>query len=138
MPSVSSLPDTSASLSPVKTPRLDLTIGFRHQTFIDALTFRGISRDKAYSFLNYLQQENILYSDVTIKIRFPFIVIEGKAYATGKQIFEAQNQAAVSGSCIVNLQHTLADLTSRIRGSSCNDDVPLAFSITTEGPYHEL
>lgn len=72
-------------------------------------------------------------------IRFPLMVIEGKAYATGKQIFEAQNQAAVSGSCMTNLQHKLADLAYKTSSESATQNkAPLAFSICTEGPYMEL
>jgi hypothetical protein len=29
-------------------------------------------------------------------LAFPFAVVEGKTYSTGKQVFEAENQAAVS------------------------------------------
>ncbi|KAI2611857.1 hypothetical protein GGR54DRAFT_617066 [Hypoxylon sp. NC1633] len=66
------------------------------------------------------------------------MVVEGKAYATGKPVFEAQNQAAVSGSCMIKLQHDLADLTKSASGGSYASKVPLAFSICTEGPYIEL
>lgn len=38
---------------------------------------------------------------------------------------------------MINLQHTLAGLTSRVSGSS-SSKVHLAFSIVTEGPYFEL
>ena len=36
------------------------------------------------------------------RIRFPFLVVEGKSYATGETVFEAENQAAVSGACPLN------------------------------------
>jgi hypothetical protein len=56
------------------------------------------------------------------------MVIEGKSYATGKPVFEAQNRAAVSGSCMTNLQHKLADLTERASPGSYQRKAPLAFS----------
>lgn len=95
---------------------------------------------------------------------FPFVVDEGKAYLTGKQISEAENQAAGAGACALNMQLRLDDLVSRGTAepskdqsptSSDNlpapsedqpptlpppsdDEVPLFFSICTEGPIHVL
>ena len=66
------------------------------------------------------------------------LVVEGKSYATGRTIYEAQNQAAVSGSCMLNLQHQLADLTKGVAPRSGSIKDPLAFSICTQGPIMEL
>ena len=77
-------------------------------------------------------------------IVFPFTVVEGKAYSTGIQIFEAQNQAAVSGASGLKIQLSLNELVKRSTTSSdvppslSKDQPPLFFSIYTEGPYHEL
>ncbi|RMZ80501.1 hypothetical protein DV737_g2940, partial [Chaetothyriales sp. CBS 132003] len=74
---------------------------------------------------------------------FPFAVVERKAYSTGKQIFEAQNQAAISGASRIKIQLSLNERIKRsTTGSntspSLNDQPLLFFSICTEGPYHEL
>ena len=75
---------------------------------------------------------------------FPFAVIEGKAYSTGKQVFEAENQAAVSGASGLKIQLCLNELVKRATTSSdvplmhSNTTPPLFFSVCTEGPYHEL
>ena len=125
----------------VKTPRPDITVGLRLSTVVDPLLARGIDQAKATCFLQDLQQMQILCSDPTQQahsICFPPIVIEGKSYATGKPVFEAQNQASVSGSCMTNLQHKLDDLTERAAPGSYRSKAPLAFSICTEGPYFEL
>ena len=86
--------------------------------------------------------QQVLYSNPTqhdLPIRFPTMVIEGKSYATGKPVFEAQNQAAVSGSCMIKLQQDLADLAGCTSSeSSSPQKAPLAFSICTEGPHMEL
>ena len=66
------------------------------------------------------------------------MVVEGKSYTTGKTMYEAQNQAAVSGSCMLNLRHQLADLTGRLSPGSHQRKEPLAFAICTEGPIIEL
>lgn len=127
----------------VKNPRPDFTIGFRHSTISNALMKRGLSRIKADKFLEFLQCEWKLCSDPTqnfLNVRFPILVIEGKAYATGKTIFEAQNQAVVSGSCMVNLRQQLIDLFEGVFPDVRKDEekIPLAFSICSEGPQIEF
>jgi hypothetical protein len=74
-------------------------------------------------------------------LAFPFAVLEGKAYSTGKPIFEAQNQAAVSGACALKIQLDLELLTRQAKkrsGASPRALPLLFFSVCTEGPYHEL
>lgn len=146
-------PDTSHSTMPppaapsqfkqdaVKTPRPDFTIGLDHSKISDALMERGLSEPKADKFLKVLQRERKLCSDPTqnfVNVRFPILVIEGKAYATGKTVFEAQNQAAVSGSCMVNLQQQLTDLFEGTFFNIEGGKTHLAFSICTEGPQIEF
>ena len=102
---------------------------------------RGLSKYKADDLLNFLQLEDKLYSDPTqnfLNVRFPILVIEGKAYATGKTIFEAENQAAVSGACMINLQKQLIGLFERIFPNSKSGKTPLVFSICTLGPIIEF
>ena len=125
----------------IKTPRPDITAGICHSSIVDALVARHLNQIEADDLLRTLQQQQILCSDPAqqaLPIRFPTMVIEGKSYATGKPVFEAQNQAAVSGSCMTNLQHKLADLTERASPGSYQSKAPLAFSICTEGPHMEL
>lgn len=146
-------PDTSQSTIPppaapsqskqdaVKTPRPDFTIGLRHSTISNALMKRGLSKFKADDFLKVLQRERKLCSDPTqnfLNVRFPILVIEGKAYATGKTVFEAQNQAAVSGGCMVNLRQQLTDLFEGVFTNLRGRKTHLAFSICTEGPQIEF
>jgi hypothetical protein len=77
-------------------------------------------------------------------LAFPFAVVEGKACSTGKQIFEAENQAAVSAACRLKIQLDLDDLVEYARASSsaCSASLEikpsLFFSICTQGPIHEL
>lgn len=126
----------------VKTPRPGITVGLRHVTVVEALMSRGPSKTMVNDFLEALQREQVIYSNPTqqtLPIRFPSITVEGKSYATSKPIFEAQNQAAVSGGCMINLQLMLADLVDKVpSGSHPNNACSLAFSICTEGPYLEL
>ena len=76
---------------------------------------------------------------------FPFAVVEGKAYSTGKLIFEAQNQAAVSGASGLKIQLCLNALVKRatatrsdISSASLEEQPALFFSMCTEGPYYEF
>ncbi len=132
---------SQSKLDAVKTPRPDFTIGLHHSTISNALIKRGLSKFKADDFLKVLQRERKLCSDPTqnfLNVRFPLLVIEGKAYATGKTVFEAQNQAAVSGGCMVNLRQQLNDLFGGVFSNLRGKKTPLAFSICTEGPQIEF
>lgn len=142
----STMPPPNTPLQPqggsgVRTPRPDFTVGFCHSTIVDALIIEGLDKSKADDFLIALQREQKLYSDPTqnfLNVRFPVLVIEGKAYATGKTVFEAQNQSAVSGSSMINLQQQLLDLFKGVFPRTRRVKRPLAFSICTEGPHIEF
>jgi hypothetical protein len=84
-------------------------------------------------------------------LRFPFLIVEAKACATGGNLYQAQNQAAVSGSAALQILKSVSDLqhTTELDQEdqdnmevSNQPDQPrapnLVFSITTEGPVHEL
>ena len=144
--SQSTIPPPSTALSQpkhdaVKTPRPDYTIGLRDSIMTNALVHRGLSEFQVDDFQEFLLHRINLSPDSTqhfLNVRFPILVIEGKAYATGKTVFEAQNQAAVSGACMVNLQHKLIDLFQSVSPNVQGGKIPLAFSICMEGPQIEF
>ena len=134
-------PPPAQNNSIVKTPRPDITVGLRHSTVVETLVAEGVDGDKADRFLKFLQDQRKLCSDPAqqaIPMRFPFLVIEGKSYSTGRVVFEAENQAAVSGSCMLNIQHQLAELTQSVVPGLCHEKEALAFSICSQGPCVEL
>ena len=92
------------------------------------------------NFLENLQRQKLLCSTPTLflPIKFLFMVVEVRSYNTSKPIFVSQNQASVSGSCMTNLQHKLADLTRTASPPYSGYEAPYAFSICTEGTYFEL
>lgn len=102
----------------------------------------------ARSFLLDLQDTSSLISDPHITplgLRFPFLIVEAKAAATGGNLYQAQNQAAVSGSTALQILKSMSDLNQEsqegtgIRNQLEQEFKPkLAFSVTTEGPIHEL
>ena len=124
----------------VKTPRPDITVGVRDTFVIEKMKAQGLGVLEAEDFLKTLQYQTLCSNALqpSYPMCFPPMVIEGKAYATGRPMFEAQNQAAVSGSCMINLQHQLAELTELASPGSYQGKEPLAFSICTEGTIMQL
>ena len=141
-------PFPQQDVSPVKTPRPDITIGLRNAVVVNALQSHGLTETEAKHFLKALQEtkarnrsEPLLCSEPTqraLHIRFPFLSVEGEAYATGNPVFDAQNQAAVSGACALKILHDLDELACSANPGNSSKDQPIVFSICTEGPYHEL
>jgi hypothetical protein len=143
---------------PIKTPRPDISIGLKRTALIAALSSQNLNSRKAMGFLESLKQSVILREEggLTepmlisapasrgVDLVFPFAVVEGKAYMTGKQFAEAENQAAVSGASGLKIQLCLDDLVKRSKAgpdiptTPSKSPTPLFFSICTEGPYHEL
>jgi hypothetical protein len=138
----------------VKTPRPDISIGIQHTALISALSSQSLNKVKARKFLEWLQDEMVQHepdrprepmlisvpAPRALDLAFPFAVVEGKAYSTGKQIFEAENQASVSGACGLKIQLDLDDLVNRgATGCDASDtEPPLFFTVCTQGPIHEL
>lgn len=140
----------------VKTARPDISMGIQVSVLHSALARLNLKTLRAKKFFSFLQhkkvyREGLLESALiaipasrALDLAFPFAVVEGKAYSTGKQIFEAENQAAVSGACALKIQLCLDDLVKRATAdpdatpTSTNISIPLVFSITTQGPTHEL
>lgn len=140
----------------IKTPRPDISVGIQDTALISALSSRILDNTRAKRFLEQLQNtamareedgsaEPLLIAVPTQRasdLVFPFAVIEGKAYSTGKQIFEAENQAAVSRASGLKIQLCLNELvkcaTTGSDVSPAPSHIPLFFSVCTEGPYHEL
>jgi len=150
--------------SPIKTPRPDISMGTQDTALISALSSQILDNTRARRFLEQLQntmipserggpEEPLLIVVPTQRpsgLAFPFAVVEGKAYSTGKQIFEAENQAAVSAASGLKIQLCLNEVVKRATTTTTtttgsdvpltlsNTATPLFFSICTEGPYHEL
>ena len=142
----------------IKTPRPDLSIGTKLDALTSAFSSQSLSSIQALKFLKQLQNQmvtrepRIILEPALISVpalrasdlAFPFAVVEGKAYSTGRQVFEAENQAAVSGACGLKIQLCLDELVTRATASSNSEFAPaeyppaLFFSICTEGPLHEL
>lgn len=133
----------------IKTSRPDISIGAKEAALVSALSSQHLIDGGAKWFLQELENtmvvsergsaEPLLIAVPSLHasdLVFLFAVVEGKAYSTGKQVFEAQNQATVSGASALKMQLSLSELIKR---STPGFDVPHPlFFICTEGPYHEL
>lgn len=144
--------------SSLKTPRPDISMGIKLTSLTSALSSQGLNKIKARKFLVWMQNEMVMHepdgllepmlipipAPRALDLAFPSAVVEGKAYSTGKQIFEAENQAAVSAACGLKIQLDLNDLvdhateTSGAHSTLSDAEPPLFFSVCTQGPIHEL
>lgn len=135
------LPPFKPDMSLVKTPRPDITVGLKLANLVELLKARGLREIEARDFLEVLQYQQAFRFNPfqpIVPICFPPMVVEGKSYSTGKTVFEAQNQAAVSGAYMTDMQHSVAKFTQSTCHGSHQIKEPLAFSICTEGPLVQL
>ncbi|PYI30358.1 hypothetical protein BP00DRAFT_487393 [Aspergillus indologenus CBS 114.80] len=137
-------------------PRPAICVGLSDENLARALE-PTMGRAVARSFLFDLQDTASLISDphiTPVGLRFPFLIVEAKAGATGGNLYQAQNHAAVGGSTALQIFSNLSGLQDArglddegpgnredsTAGSArgADTDLHLAFSVTTEGPIHEL
>ncbi|KAI4216688.1 MAG: hypothetical protein LQ351_001177 [Letrouitia transgressa] len=142
--------------SSIKTPRPDVSIGIDMTGVTSRLASR-LGTTEANALLPWLQNETkpsgkrtepLLISVPALQasnLAFAFAAGEGKAYSTGRPVFEAQNQAAVAGACALKIQLDLQCLTRQAKSRAGTAEAASAralpllfFSVCTEGPIHEL
>lgn len=85
----------------IKNPRPDVSVGIKDAAMFTALQSCGLTLKEAKQLLQILvipdlrnEWRPLLRSEPTtaaLKIRFPFLIVERKSYATSRAIFEAQN-----------------------------------------------
>ena len=124
----------------LKDPRPDICVGLSDESLTNALE-RTKGRSAARSFLFDLQDTSTLISDphaTPLSLRFPFLVVEAKSGATGGNLYQAQNQAAVSGSSALRIFQSLSDLHAQRLDTEAQASLNLVVSITTEGPIQEF
>ncbi|MCJ1430460.1 hypothetical protein MMC29_008378 [Sticta canariensis] len=138
-PHVTCLQRRAKETPSIKTPRPKISIGTDElaltSALSSALSSQNLNNIEARRFLRQLG-DTIMRSEQGLI--FPFAVVEGKGYSTGKQLSEAQNQVAVSRACRSKIQLALSELVKRAKTSFYIRPTPLFFSVCTEGRYHEL
>ncbi|KAF2085053.1 hypothetical protein K490DRAFT_47630 [Saccharata proteae CBS 121410] len=137
---VSIAPTTSTEAADpyhLSTPKPDITIGLAHTKFDARHQRRLVDHQASGSILSDPHAADM-------GIRFPFLVIEAKGLSLNGSLVSAQNQAAVSGACMLAI---LQDLHNQADGyddpatgaEGALDNTPaLCFSIATAGSIHEM
>ncbi|KAI1516007.1 hypothetical protein Ptr86124_004544 [Pyrenophora tritici-repentis] len=142
MPSTTRSDVSSESPNGLTTLKPDITLGLAH------ISFTRMQR----TVLTMLQNVSCVLSEPyqsQIGLRFPFLVVENKGGAVGGNMLGAQNQAAVDGACALNIFGDFQSIVTRIMsqynrdnsGTDQGEDVSMStilFSLTTEGPLHEI
>lgn len=122
----------------IKTPRPNIIMGLLLRALASVLSSQGLNEVDALLFLKDLQrvmesrepdgpEEPMLISVPAPRASdpvFPFGVDEGKAYLAGKQISEAENQAAGSGTYAIKMQLRLDELVKRNTAEHSKDQPP--------------
>ncbi|RAL04021.1 uncharacterized protein BO80DRAFT_491275 [Aspergillus ibericus CBS 121593] len=111
----------------LKDPRPDISAGLSDQAL--ALALRSVHGDSAKFYLHDLQETGSLISDpgeAPLGLRFPFLLVETKSGATGGNLYQAQNQAAVGGASAINILKGIFPLRC------------LSFLLPRKGPICEL
>lgn len=135
----------------IKTPRPDITVGLHIRALASALSSQGLNEVDALLFLKDLQrvmenreldgpEEAMLISVPAPRasdLVFPFCAVEGKAYLTGKQISEAENQAVGSGACAIKMQLRLDELVNRNTAERALNESPTSFDDLLAPPEHQ-
>ncbi|PWY94072.1 hypothetical protein BO94DRAFT_621526 [Aspergillus sclerotioniger CBS 115572] len=126
-------------------PRPDISVGLCACPIEEALK-PGMG-SAATGLLTRLQADAELISGPypsCLNLHFPFLIAQTKSGATGGNLFQAQNQAAVGGCVALRILRNLSEYHARISVSNNVPDqcdqlmsIPV-FSITTEGPTIEL
>jgi hypothetical protein len=112
--------------NPLTNPKPDISIGLDRSSFPE-LHQRLLAK---------LQDDGQLLSElhaVQLGLHFPFLLVETKGLTTSGNIIGAENQAAVGGACALRILDSLASLCSEV-----TELPPIIFTISTEGPIHEL
>ncbi|KAH8691076.1 hypothetical protein GQ44DRAFT_720098 [Phaeosphaeriaceae sp. PMI808] len=118
--------DESDLNNPLTTPKPDISIGLNRSSF----------QELHQGLLVELQDTKQLLSEphaVQLGLHFPFLLAEAKGLATSGNMIGAENQAAVGGACALRILDSLASL-----GSEVTELPPVIFTISVEGPVHEL
>jgi hypothetical protein len=113
----------------ISTPKPDITVGLVHTAFTERHQQRLVNHQASGSILSDPHAAEM-------GVRFPFLVVEAKGLSVNGSLVSAQNQAAVSGACMLRILRDLDEATHSSLSSPLSP--PLCFSIVTEGPVHEL
>lgn len=133
---------SSAHTFQLSTPKPNITVGLESTWISQAL---NLDQDILLHLQTGIDSKQPFLSDphqVPLGLRFPFLVVEAKGLNTGSNLLHAQNQAAVAAASALNILSELDELASDPGvdfDANAEISMPnIIFSLTTEGPTHEL
>jgi hypothetical protein len=125
----------------LSTPKPDVTVGLASDAIKNAL---DLPQDILLRLQTDPNNPQPFVSDphqVRLGLRFPFLIVEAKGLNTGGNLIHAQNQAAVAAASALNMLndlHARAALAPNLDVDPESSNLAIVFSVTTEGPTHEL
>ncbi|KAK7177442.1 hypothetical protein PSPO01_16511 [Paraphaeosphaeria sporulosa] len=121
----------AADLFYISTPKPDIVVGLEDRAF--APTHR-VRLAKHQSFGSILSDPHT----AAMGLRFPFLIAETKGLSLNGGLVAAQNQAAIGAACMLKILDDLENQAALPTAPTSPAAPRLCFSITTEGPVHEL
>ncbi|KAH8724205.1 hypothetical protein GQ44DRAFT_740633 [Phaeosphaeriaceae sp. PMI808] len=115
----------------ISTPKPDIVVGLEDRAF--APTHR-VRLAKHQSFGSILSDPHT----AAMGLRFPFLITETKGLSLNGGLVAAQNQAAIGAACMLKILDDLENQAALPMTPTSPAAPQLCFSITTEGPVHEL
>ncbi|KAF1828608.1 hypothetical protein BDW02DRAFT_603273 [Decorospora gaudefroyi] len=115
----------------ISTPKPDIVVGLEDRAFAPK---HRVWLAKQQSFGSILSDPHT----AAMGLRFPFLVAETKGLSLNGGLVAAQNQAAISAACMLKILDDLDNQAALPTAPTSPAAPRLCFSITTEGPIHEL
>ncbi|XP_014551483.1 hypothetical protein COCVIDRAFT_20276 [Bipolaris victoriae FI3] len=115
----------------ISTPKPDIVVGLDDRHFAPTHRFRLAKHQRFGSILSDPHT-------AAMGLRFPFLIAETKGLSLNGGLVAAQNQAAIGAACMLKILDELENQATLLTESASPAEPPLCFSITTEGPVHEL
>ncbi|KAF9731218.1 hypothetical protein PMIN06_009845 [Paraphaeosphaeria minitans] len=115
----------------ISTPKPDIVVGLEDRAFTPT---HRVWLAKHQSFGSILSDPHT----AAMGLRFPFLIAETKGLSLNGGLVAAQNQAAIGAACMLKILNDLENQAALPTAPTSLAAPRLCFSITTEGPVHEL
>lgn len=115
----------------ILTLKLDIVVGLEDRAFTPTHRLRLAKHQNSGSILSDPHT-------AAMGVRFPFLIAETKGLSLNGGLVAAQNQAAIGAACMLRILDDLECQAGMPTAPAPSAAPQLCFSITTEGPVHEL
>lgn len=115
----------------ISTPKPDIVVGLEDRAFAPTHRLRLAKHQSVGSILSDPHA-------AAMGLRFPFLIAETKGLSLNGGLVAAQNQAAIGAACMLTILDDLDNQAALPTAPESPAAPRLCFSLTTEGPVHEL